>query len=91
MKKFIAKIKGSRAARVLVAPFVALALVVGSAVPSMAVTPDPADPLAGGGDGIFTGLTAYLTTHLVPLVFGLAIISISIGLVLRWVKKAVRA
>lgn len=49
------------------------------------------DPLDGGGDAIFTTLTSYLTTSLVGKVFALAVVSIAIGLVLRWVKKAVHA
>lgn len=49
------------------------------------------DPLDGGGDAIFSTLTDYLTGSLVGKVFALAVVSIAIGLVLRWVKKAVHA
>ena len=62
---------------------------LGAAAPSYATT--PTDPLNGGGDTIFTTLTDYLTTSLVGKVFALAVVSIAIGLVLRWVRKAVHA
>ncbi|MCU1592546.1 MAG: hypothetical protein JWP11_3802 [Frankiales bacterium] len=65
-----------------------LALFASAASPAMATE---TDPLNGGGDAIFTTLTDYLTTSLVGKVFALAVVSIAIGLVLRWVRKAVHA
>lgn len=67
-----------------------VASVLGLSV-SPAMATGPTDPLQGGGDGIFTDLTDYLTGSLVAKVFALAIVSIAIGLVLRWVRKAVHA
>lgn len=63
----------------------------GQAAAFAQTTPADTDPLNGGGDAIFTTLQTYLQTHLVTLVFGLAVVSIAVGLVLRWVKKAVHA
>jgi hypothetical protein len=69
--------------------FAMVAAVLGlGASPSYATSTDPLD---GGGDGIFTQLTAYLTGSLVAKVFALAVVSIAIGLVLKWVRKAVHA
>lgn len=59
-----------------------------SGAPAYATT---TDPLNGGGDEIFTTLTDYLTGSLVAKVFALAVVSIAIGLVLKWVRKAVHA
>lgn len=67
-----------------------MAVLTASTAPAMATT-TPVDPLNGGGDTIFTTLTDYLTTSLVGKVFALAVVSIAIGLVLRWVRKAVHA
>lgn len=73
------------------AVFAFMAAMVSVPGAAFAQTDAPSDPLAGGGDGIFTQLTSYLQTHLVPAVMALAVVSIAIGLVLRWVRKAVHA
>jgi hypothetical protein len=75
-------------ARVRATMFVLTVLGLGVA-PAYAST--TTDPLDGGGDAIFTTLTDYLTGSLVAKVFALAVVSIAIGLVLRWVRKAVHA
>lgn len=49
------------------------------------------DPLNGGGDTIFSTLTSFIQTSLVGKVFALAVVSIAVGMVLKWVKKAVNA
>jgi type IV secretory pathway VirB2 component (pilin) len=46
------------------------------------------DPLDGAGDGIFTTLSGYLTTKLIPAVLALAVIGIGVGLLIKYVRKA---
>lgn len=66
-----------------------LTVLVLTAGPANAST--PTDPLNGGGDTIFSTLTSFIQTSLVGKVFALAVVSIAVGMVLKWVKKAVNA
>jgi hypothetical protein len=87
MKNKVQDVASNRYAQVVTFLVTMLGL---STAPAYAVT-DPNDPLQGGGDAIFTQLTSYLTTSLTAKVFALAVVSIAIGLVLKWVRKAVHA
>lgn len=62
-----------------------VAFIVGGPSAAFATT---TDPLAGGGDSLFTTLQSYLTGNLVPAVIGLAVVGMAIGLLIKWAKKA---
>lgn len=63
-------------------------LVAGMAAPSFASS---TDPLNGAGSGLFTTLTSYLTTILVPAVIGLALVGIAVTLLMKWGKKGAKS
>jgi hypothetical protein len=86
------KIK-SRATRALaaLALLVPVFVIAGLEAPSFATCDPTTDPTCGSGDSLFTTLTDYLTTHLVPLVVGLAVVGIAVSLLIKWGKKAAKS
>jgi len=46
------------------------------------------DPTAGAGTQIFTDLQSYITSNLIPAFFGLVVVGLIVGLVVKWVRKA---
>lgn len=63
-------------------------LLVGMTAPALATS---TDPLGGAGSGLFTTLTSYLTTILVPAVIGLAVVGIAVTLLMKWGKKGAKS
>lgn len=86
----IARIRG-RLAGVLVTFSMVLLGGAGAANAAVPGQTDPAtDPLAGSGDSLFTSLKDYLTGHLVPAVVGLIVVSIAVGMLIKWGSKGAK-
>lgn len=78
-----------RARRFLATQLLVLSVMVVAAVPAFAQT--ATDPLGGKGEAFMSDIKSYVTTYLLPGLFALVLLGITVALIVKWARRGAKA